>query len=135
MITLNSFYVSKASKKTRTINFTLFTAAILIIGFGYYFLVKAGYGLHCPFNYLFHVDCPFCGLTRMCVNIIELHFIKAFYFHVVAFTFLPVICIIYLRVGIRYIKTGITSGSITENRIIMIFIYVLLIFTVFRNLI
>lgn len=116
------------------INFTLFTLSILVFGFGYYFLVKAGYGLHCPIYALFKLECPFCGLTRMCVNIIEFHFVKAYYFHVVAFTFLPILIVIYFRIGLRYIKFGITSGSIIENKIIMIFIYVLLVFTVYRNL-
>ena len=35
----------------------------------------------CPFNYLFHIPCPMCGMTRAHLAALQLDFDKAFALH------------------------------------------------------
>lgn len=123
------------TKKERIKQFILLTIVILTLGFGYYGIVKLGFGLHCPFYTFFNIECPFCGLTRMCVAIIEFRVIEAFYYNQVAYVLLPVIAYLYLKIGIRYIKTGIATSTSFENRLISVMFLLLFVFGVYRNLI
>lgn len=130
---MNSFYVSKMTKRERIKHFLALSVIILTLGLLYYVIVKLGYGLFCPFYALFGIECPFCGLTRMCVALIELRFIEAFFYNQVAYILLPIICWIYFKTGLRYIKTGIFTSTDFENKFISLMFILMFVFGIYRN--
>lgn len=48
---------------------------LFIIGISVYFLYK------CPFDFLFGVSCPGCGMTRSLICLLHFDFSGAFYYH------------------------------------------------------
>jgi hypothetical protein len=112
-----------------------FTAFILGCGITYYFIARAGYGLHCLFSDIFHIDCPFCGLTRMCVAIIELRFKDAFYFNMSAFMLLPVCIGLYLKYGYVYVMSGKISNTDFDNKLLLLLAIIMIVNGVVRNII
>lgn len=51
--------------------------AILCVGLGYaVLLTQYGIGLHCPIRSTIGINCPFCGLTRMCLAILRFIFVN-----------------------------------------------------------
>lgn len=48
---------------------------LFIIGISVYFLYK------CPFDFLFGISCPGCGMTRSLIRLLHFDFSGAFYYH------------------------------------------------------
>lgn len=65
---------------------------ILGLGTAYYIWLKiTGLGIPCPVSFVTggRIKCPGCGVSTMCVNIIEGHFEAAFYANPCLFIMLP----------------------------------------------
>lgn len=66
--------IQNKKKDTKTRILYLFGVILLLtsIILGYY---------KCPFDYLFGVPCPLCGMSRALLSVFRLNFEKAFYYH------------------------------------------------------
>lgn len=115
--------------------FILFSFSVLFLGLTYYVLVRLGYAINCPFAYFFNMDCLFCGLTRMCMAIIEMRYIEAFYYNQAAFIMLPFIMFLYFKTGITYIKSGRIRNTEFDNRLALLMFISIVIFGIIRNLV
>lgn len=121
-------------KEKRILLCILFNLGILLIGLIYYLLIQWGIGLVCPFKTFFHIDCPYCGLSRYCIAMLQLRFVDAFNYHPIVFISVPILAYLYFKVCLRYIKTGIIITTEKENEFITLFLLISLVFGIFRVL-
>lgn len=71
------------------------------------FVRYTGLAIPCFFNKVTGFYCPGCGVTRMCVALLQFHFREAFYANPVIFCMLPVFLLVFLTGAVRYVKDGI----------------------------
>lgn len=111
-------------------------AVILVIGLLYgLFVKKTGLAVPCVFYRVTGLKCPGCGVTRMCVALLQFRWREAFESHPVLLIQLPFLGLIALRNIIAYIRNGVSRVSRLETIIIYICIVLLLGFAVIRNII
>ena len=113
-----------------------YSVIILIVGLLYgLFVKKTGIAVPCMFYRLTGWKCPGCGVTRMCVALLQLRWRDAFWFHPMLFVQLPVLGLIAIRNVVTYVKNGVSRVTRPETAVIYICIVLLVIFTVFRNMV
>ena len=88
----------------------------------------------CLFHTITGLDCPGCGVSRMCLSLLRLDFSAAFHANVALFLMLPFGVVLFLQMAVRYIKEGIFSPTKVQTAILWIMAILLLIFGVVRNL-
>lgn len=120
--------------KKRLFKSIALSVSLFVLGCAYAF-ISSNYGLSIPclFNKITGLKCPGCGVSRMCVSILNLDFKAAFSYNPVIFIFLPVGVILYFKSIYRYIRYGINRFSAIENNIMIIMIVILIIFGIIRN--
>lgn len=80
-----------------------------------YLLFQGKYSL-CVLKELTKIECPLCGMTRACYNIVHMHFSEAMKFNPIAL-FIPLLLIVE-------ITNDITHHSIIKKiRIVVIFLF------------
>lgn len=90
---------------------------------------------NCLINTYFGILCPSCGGTRCVINLVQGNFVQSFLYHPIFF-----ITIWYLAlVNIIYVINTFTNKKILaflypKTKFWIIFVIVILIFTVFRNI-
>ncbi len=121
--------------KYRILNIAKFIFIIVIIGLSYAFIyMLTGVGIPCIFNLVTGLKCPGCGITHMCVAILNLDFISAYNYNPIIFCLLPFWVFALLYQLIKYIKTGSTKFSKPVNALIYLSIIILLIWGIYRNI-
>lgn len=116
--------------------FILLRNTALIIGCGgiYYLVVTlAGFSLPCVFHEITGLFCPGCGVSRMCISLIRLDFISAFWYNPVIFTLLPVWIAALVPYLCRYLKYGERTVYRWQKAVVWFSIAALLAFGVLRN--
>lgn len=93
-----------------------------------------GFGIPCVFKLITHLDCPGCGVTRMCSALLRFDFSAALRANTVLFFLLPFMALLAGRLIYVYIKKGIVRDRFSQP-FIWIMIVVLLIWGIIRNLI
>lgn len=122
--------MSERIKKTVIIYVVTAAAAAL-----YYFLYKRfGFGIPCLFNLITGLKCPGCGNTRAIDELLHLRFENA-----LAHNYMmpaEVIFIVYIaaRYTYKYIKTGTRSLDAGSEPVAAVFLALLLIWWVVRNI-
>lgn len=115
---------------------TFKTIMVLMLLFGYYLFVKhTGLGIPCPIRYFFHIQCPGCGISRMLLSLMQRNFNKAFSCHPVIFVSLPFLTYLIAKLLYGYLFCKKLHWNRIENACIILLIFVLLLFTVYRNII
>ena len=79
------------------------------------FVRYTGLAIPCFFNKVTGFYCPGCGVTRMCVALLQFHFREAFYANPVIFCMLPVFLLVFLTGAVRYVKDGIRELPRWQN--------------------
>lgn len=110
------------------------TIAILCLGIFLYILYDFHIIIPCAFKTLTHLNCPSCGVSRMCVSISHGDIKSAFYYNQVLIFLTPLIALYYIFYQIRYIRTGQRKISKLENNTMILIIVVLVIYGIVRNL-
>ena len=88
----------------------------------------------CIINEYFHILCPSCGGTRCVVNFINGNFMDSFKYHPIFFIMIVYLIILNIVFIINSLKSGQKIKFIyPKNKFWIIFIVVLFIFTIFRN--
>ena len=70
---------------------------LMIIGIiaGIYILFHLITKQSCPIYWLFHIPCPFCGMTRAHLAMLRLDFAAAFSYHPLFLLGVPYICLLF----------------------------------------
>lgn len=110
------------------------TIAISCLGIFLYVLYYINIRIPCAFKTITHLDCPSCGVSRMCVSLSHGDIRSAFYYNQILVFLCPLIVLYYIFFQLRYIKTGQRKISKLENNIMIVIIVILLIYGVIRNL-
>lgn len=110
-------------------------AIVLAIGFIYLALhTFLGFSIPCPIHFTTGLYCPGCGVSRMFFNIFKLDFISAFKSNPVLFCALPVFSALFIYHIYKYLRFGKKGLSKWENILLYIFIGILVVFGVLRNI-
>lgn len=113
----------------------LISTVTLLLGFLYgIFVNSTGVAVPCVFYKVTGLKCPGCGVTHMCVALLQLNFKEAFQSHPMLFVQLPVLGLIFVKSVVGYIKDGAYRLKRLENTVIYICIALLIGFTVVRNI-
>lgn len=109
----------------------------LLLAGGAYALVCSwlGFGIPCPFYMLTGLQCPGCGVSRMCLHLLHLDFIGAWQANPAILLLLPLGGWLALRIAIRYVRNGTRRLTRAENGAVWLMCAVLVCFGVIRNLI
>lgn len=110
------------------------TIAILCLGIFLYILYDFHIRIPCAFKTLTHLNCPSCGVSRMCVSISHGDIKSAFYYNQVLVFLTPLIALYYIFYQIRYIRTGQRKTSKLESNTMILIIVILIIYGIVRNL-
>ena len=114
----------------------LYTAIALSAGLLYAWLIsRIGFGIPCMFHMLTGLDCPSCGISRMCMALLQLRFADAFRYNPAIFCLLPLLFAVAIGYIVRYVRYGSTKLSRWMNIAIVFMICVLILFGIARNLI
>ena len=108
---------------------------VLGIGILYFVFIKVTkIGIPCPFRLITGFQCPGCGLSRLCVALIQLDFAAAFQYNPFIFITAPILCFIIFFSDYLYIKKG--DSSLGKWNILLILELIgLLVFGVLRNIV
>lgn len=111
------------------------SGGLLLAGLGYALVYDAtGFSIPCPFYAVTGLQCPGCGVSRMCLCLLHLDFSGAWHYNPVILSLLPVGIILAVRLAARYVKTGSKALTKGENATLWAMIVILLLFGVIRNL-
>lgn len=108
-------------------------AALFFVGY-YEFVRRTGMGIPCLFRCVFHLQCPGCGITHMLLAMMRGDFSGAFYSHPVIFCFMPFLGWILVKNFGNYLFSRKTVWKKWESAGMFVFLVVLLLFAVIRNL-
>lgn len=110
-------------------------ATYILLGLAYYAFIKlTGLKIPCVSYTVFHFHCPGCGLTRMCVALIEGNISLAFRQNAFAFCLLPLFLVWATYNGYCYVFNKEQNPTWWEKVIIVVVFVTAIVFSVLRNL-
>lgn len=122
-------------QKERAVKVIKYICLLLVIGFAYaIFNMVTHIGIPCVFRLVTGYKCPGCGITHMCIALLQLDFVKAWQSNPAIFCMLPLAAIITLYSLYTYIKEGHMPNKRWYNVTIWLMVAILLVFGVVRNL-
>lgn len=108
---------------------------LVLIGMAYAWIYqKTRVGIPCLFRKLTELYCPGCGMTHMCMNLLQFKFRDALLSQPVIFCLMPAGGMMAIRWGIRYIKDGTKHFTKGEERLLIVILIALVGFCIFRNI-
>ena len=99
------------------------------------FVKYTGTGIPCLFRYIFHVQCPGCGVTHMLLALAKGKMQEAFCSHPVIFCALPFLGWILVKYSGSYVMCRTTVWKKWEQIGMVLFLIALIGFGVFRNIV
>ncbi len=92
-----------------------------------YCLLRFALGLPCPFQHLFGLSCPGCGMTRALWSLVTLDFAAAWHFHPAVFA-LPAAAALLVLFHWKGMKKA-TTATLVAFGIMMVLVYLWRLFT------
>lgn len=121
--------------KKRLIKSLIIAGIVLLAGLGYYAFIKlTGLGIPCLYNLTTGLHCPGCGISRMCIALLQLDFATAFRSNVYWMVMLPCLAVMGAIKWIRYLKTGNAAMGRGETVVAAIILAGAVIFGALRNI-
>ncbi len=121
--------------KKRVCKLVIALCLIFGLGMGYaFFFVKTGIAIPCMFHLITGLYCPGCGVSRMCLSILQGDFQRAFFYNPMLFLMLPLLVFYFIRQAVNYIRGVKWQMSKWESVVWKVLVVVLIIFGVVRNL-
>lgn len=121
--------------KGRFLHLLSLAAAFLAAGLLYAaFVAVTGLAVPCGFYQLTGLQCPGCGMTRMCLALLRGDLRGAFYYNGGVLLALPVLAGIFAVYAARYVKNGDRRLGPVQRTLLVGVIIWLLAFAVWRNL-
>lgn len=107
---------------------------LLCVGMGYYlFVMLTDIKIPCLFSIVTGLHCPGCGVSRMCIALIQLNFKAAFQYNQLVFCLLPFFFFEGIHSGIQYVRTGNCYMGKIRKCIWMVVGILVIVFGVLRN--
>lgn len=120
--------------QTRLRKVAVYAGLILAVGVSYgIFVRRTGAAIPCLFHLITGWRCPGCGVTHMCVALLQLDVRTAFYSNQALFLLLPVLGIVFFTYIADYVKNGSWNMRPVQTKMIYVCIAILLIFGILRN--
>ena len=119
----------------RTGKIGLYAVLLLILAAGCVFLLHAGMPVPCVFHLVTGLKCPGCGITHLLLALVQGRVTEAFWYNPAVFIVLPVLCVMVLVLAVRYVRTGSTKTTRTEDMIFTGMAAGLILFGIIRNII
>ncbi|MBQ5390690.1 MAG: DUF2752 domain-containing protein [Clostridia bacterium] len=114
----------------------LYAAGTLTAGLLYALLIaKIGFGIPCMFYLLTGMECASCGISRMCMALLQFRFAEAFAYNPAIFCLLPLGAAVGIAWTVQYVRTGRTKMRRWMNIAVIFMIIVLILFGIARNLV
>ncbi len=108
---------------------------LLVLGLIYgLFMSKTGIGIPCPIRKVTGFRCPGCGVSHMAIELMQGHVKNAFYANRVLFCLLPILIVVILVQGYRYIKNGNRKLKKLETVLLGVIVVILMIWGIVRNI-
>lgn len=108
---------------------------VLTVGLAYYVFVRlTGWGIPCVFYLLTDRYCPGCGISRMCMALLELDLEGALRSNALVLVLLPFALALGLRRWLIYVKTGSTDPDRLETAALIPAAILTVAFWILRNL-
>lgn len=98
------------------------------------FCTVTGLALPCPFHLVTGLQCPGCGVTRMCLALLRLDFSAAWQANPGLLLLCPVLLLLFARLSVQYLRTGDWRPSRRVSLLIWAILIYLLVYSVLRNL-
>ena len=109
--------------------------ALLGLGLSYALWVRlTGLAGPCPFRAVTGRLCPGCGVTRLCLSLLRWDWAAAWNANPVLLLMLPVLVVLGVRLAVRYVREGSTSGPKWESALLWAMTALLIVWGVARNL-
>lgn len=106
------------------------------VGAGYTLWVNLTHlSIPCPFHAITGLQCPGCGVTRMCLALLRLDVSGAWKANAVLLVLLPFLGLLLAYRGVVYVHRGSCHTAAWENILLYTMIVVLLIWGIVRNVI
>ena len=121
--------------KKRLLSVSIIALLLFAAGFAYgLFFQYTGIGLPCPVRMITGLKCPGCGVTHMCVALMQLDFKRAFRANAAVLLLIPVLSAVFSKYIVDYIRTGYFRMGGVQNVILWCCICVLVLFGIGRNI-
>lgn len=109
---------------------------LVACGLGYAVFARAtGFGIPCPFHALTGLDCPGCGVSRMCLALLRLDIGAAWEANRALLILLPAALLYGIYRAVLYVMRGEVPLSRGENIAFFVTAGALCVFGVLRNII
>lgn len=110
-------------------------AVVVVLGLAYAIWLKVtDLGIPCLIRSMTGYRCPGCGISHMCMELLEGHINAAFSCNRGVFVLLPVLLILWSRWVYRYIRWGNVKLKALDHFLLGLCIAVLLLWGIIRNL-
>lgn len=121
------------TRRNRVIRYVLILA--VAAGCTAWFLIENGMYLPCPFRSITGYLCPGCGVTRMCLSVLQLDFARAFSYNSGVFIAAPFLMALIFKMTAVYIRTGNWNAGKAWNVLAYMILLFLVLFGILRNLV
>lgn len=109
---------------------------LLVLGLLYAAFVGAtGLAVPCVFRLITGLQCPGCGVSRMCMALLRLDFRSAWGYNPAIMALLPLGAAVAADMSARYVREGSTKPDKFCNAAMIFMIAVLAVFGVARNIV
>ena len=112
----------------------IFAAVAALLGLYYFLYKKFGLGFPCLFNLITGLKCPGCGNTRAIDGLFHLQFAEALSYNYMMPAEVLFIIYVTVRYTYNYIKTGTRRLDVGCEPLAAVFLVLLLVWWVVRNI-
>lgn len=110
-------------------------AALLVVGCIYALVCRwLGWGIPCLFRLATGLQCPGCGVSRMCLALLRLDLAGAWQANPALLCLTPLLIAIAVDMTVRYVRTGSAAAKGWSQTATWIAIIALVAFGIARNL-
>lgn len=96
---------------------------------------RTGLAVPCVFRALTHLLCPGCGVTRLCLALLQGDLAGAWQANPALLVMLPVLAVLAIRLSLRYVREGAALPCGWEKPLVWVLLALLLVWGAVRNLI
>ena len=125
---------TRSPQNKRLLRLTGWAAGLLLAGVAYGWLAAHVGGIPCLFHQITGLQCPGCGVTRMCLRLLHGDLTGAFRENQGVFCLLPVGAVLAGSRAGQYVKYGRTRFRPWENGLVWGMVIILLGFGLLRNI-
>lgn len=122
------------NKRQRLLRLLLTLAALAAAGLGYALVFRRFGGIPCLFRKVTGLLCPGCGVSHMCVSLLEGDLASAWRYNPALLCISPMFAALCADIAVRYVREGDMRPHKWANVLLWIMIVVLLLFGLARNL-